>query len=250
MTLLFISDIWHFQPVASAIFFWSSPFFTGGDRYLSVKLHWAWYFERSNLLKALHIMARGVSLLLPGYLGNETSYVLGGNDPSGRADRLIYHGSQKINYSSFYSLSPMVMQLFVSFFNSKRTRGQPGDWTFPKLAFFFYGFYSSLRHWNILCTLAQPEAWFAYYMVGSNWKREIGCRCLSETQGTLVTNHWSDDDTCSGGTLVPTRTTNVFSRDTTRLVGQGNAWHFHPDSSSYSCSVFDGSAPVKKSWVN
>ena len=66
----------------------------------------------------------------------------------------------------------------------------------------------------------------------------------------MVADQRSNDDSCFGGTLVPARSAVIFSRDTTRLVGQGNAWHFHPDSSSYSCSVFDGSAPVKKSWVN
>jgi hypothetical protein len=30
------------------------------------------------------------------------------------------------------------------------------------------------------------------------------------------------------------------------LVGEGNAWHFNPDTSSYSGGVFDGSVSAKK----
>jgi Brp/Blh family beta-carotene 15,15'-monooxygenase len=66
---------WHFQPVASAIFFLAITIFHWGqgDRYISVKLHRASYLERSSLLMILHIMARGsIPILLPGFLGNET----------------------------------------------------------------------------------------------------------------------------------------------------------------------------------
>ena len=66
---------WHFQPVASAVFFLALTIFHWGqgDRYLSIKLHRAGYLVRSRFLSTLHLLARGsLPILLPGYLGNDT----------------------------------------------------------------------------------------------------------------------------------------------------------------------------------
>ena len=62
----------------------------------------------------------------------------------------------------------------------------------------------------------------------------------------MVADQWPDDCPCFGGTLVPARSAVIFSWYTTRLVREGNAWHFHPDTSTYSCGLFDGSFSVKK----
>lgn len=110
---------WHFQPVASAIFFLAITIFHWGqgDRYLSVKLHRAAYLERSGLLKTLHILARGsIPILLPGYLGNET-YRMFLEEMIRQGGQVDYDLSWVSDNQLFFLIVPLVfisLQLFFS----------------------------------------------------------------------------------------------------------------------------------------
>ncbi len=116
---------WHFQPVASAVFFLAITIFHWGqgDRYLSVKLHRTGYLERSGLLNSLHIMARGsIPILLPGYLGNETyrMFLEEMIRQGGRVDIDLFWVSANQLFFLAFPLSLTIVQLMVSFFQIEK----------------------------------------------------------------------------------------------------------------------------------
>ena len=122
---------WQYQPVASAVFFIIITVFHWGqgDRYLSVKLHGAGYLERSVLLKALHIMARGsLPILLPGYLGNET-YCLFLQEMIRQGGQVEYDLSWVSQNELFFLLVPLILTVLqIALSNIQLQKGERTAW--------------------------------------------------------------------------------------------------------------------------
>ena len=110
---------WHYQTLFSAVFFLFLTIFHWGqgDQYISVKIHRAYYLERSHLLKLLHILSRGcLPILLPGYLGNET-YQSFLETIIRQVSSLEYNLSLIQRFSYFFLLIPLILtttQLILS----------------------------------------------------------------------------------------------------------------------------------------
>lgn len=122
---------WHYQPVASAVFFLALTVFHWGqgDRYLSLKLHGAGYLERSVLLKTLHIMARGsLPILLPGYLGNET-YCLFLQEMIRQGGQINYDLSWVSQNKLFFLLVPLILTaLQIALSTTQLLKGERTAW--------------------------------------------------------------------------------------------------------------------------
>jgi len=130
LSLLYLL-VWHIQPVASAVFFLAITIFHWGqgDRYISVKLHRTGYLERSTLLTALHILARGsIPILLPGYMGNET-YRMFLEEMIRQGGKVHYDLSWVSQNQLFFLLVPLILttlQLLLS--AVKLDKGEGSAW--------------------------------------------------------------------------------------------------------------------------